>query len=82
MRNLGSRRPQAGLWKGERGVAPKAPGPRTQAHVDHIALQSIDPQSNGRCVQTKIGDPTPDPLMRTCRNPRSGAGYLRWIDFR
>ena len=49
LRNLGPLAPMAGIWQGERGldVKPKAEGPKKQAYVERIALQPIDPQTNG-----------------------------------
>ena len=49
LRNLGPLRAMAGVWEGHRGldVKPKAEGPKKQAYVEHIALQPIDPQTNG-----------------------------------
>jgi hypothetical protein len=49
LKNLGPLRPMAGVWRGERGmdVNPKASGPETQAFVDRLELQPIDPQTNG-----------------------------------
>jgi hypothetical protein len=49
LKNLGPLRPMAGVWRGERGtdVNPKAFGPETQAFVERIELQPIDPQTNG-----------------------------------
>jgi hypothetical protein len=47
--NLGPRRGMAGVWEGRRGVdvKPKAEGPRTQAYVERIDLQPLDPRTNG-----------------------------------
>jgi hypothetical protein len=47
--NLGPLTGMAGIWQGERGVdiKPKADGPRTQAYIERIELQPIDPQTNG-----------------------------------
>lgn len=47
--NLGPLRAMAGVWQGLRGldVKPKAEGAREQAYVERIALQPIDPQTNG-----------------------------------
>lgn len=47
--NLGPLRGMAGIWEGKRGidVKPKAEGPKTQAYVERIELQPIDPQTNG-----------------------------------
>jgi hypothetical protein len=47
--NLGPLRRMAGVWTGEHGVDvnPKADGPLTQAYVEQIELQPIDPQANG-----------------------------------
>ncbi len=49
LKNLGPLAPMAGVWEGERGadVKPKAAGPKTQAFVERIELQPIDPQTNG-----------------------------------
>lgn len=49
LNNLGPLRPMAGIWQGERGVdvKPKVQGPKTQAFVERIELQPIDPQTNG-----------------------------------
>ncbi|HVN41831.1 MAG TPA: heme-binding beta-barrel domain-containing protein [Steroidobacteraceae bacterium] len=49
LRNLGPLRALAGIWSGTRGVDinPKADGPKTQAFVDWIELQPIDPVTNG-----------------------------------
>jgi len=49
LKNLGPLRPMAGVWRGAKGwdVNPKAAGPVTQAFVEHIELQPIDPQTNG-----------------------------------
>jgi hypothetical protein len=47
--NLGPLRGLAGVWEGTKGldVNPDAEAPRRQVYVEHIALQPIDPQSNG-----------------------------------
>jgi hypothetical protein len=47
--NLGPLRGMAGVWQGTRGldIKPKADGARTQAYVERIELQPIDPQTNG-----------------------------------
>ena len=47
--NLGPLRALAGVWVGVKGfdVNPDADAPRRQDYVEHIALQPIDPQSNG-----------------------------------
>jgi hypothetical protein len=47
--NLGPLRAMAGIWEGARGldVKPKADGPRSQAYVERMELQPIDPQTNG-----------------------------------
>ncbi len=47
--NLGPLRPLAGVWRGEKGVDinPKAAGPQSQAFVERLELQPIDPQTNG-----------------------------------
>jgi hypothetical protein len=49
LRNLGPLAALAGVWRGTKGVDvnPKADGPQTQAYIDHIDLQPIDPQTNG-----------------------------------
>lgn len=49
LRNLGPLTGMAGIWAGERGidVKPKSDGPRSQAYVERIELQPIDPQTNG-----------------------------------
>ena len=49
LRNLGPLGPMAGVWRGSKGldVNPKADGPETQAYVDRLELQPIDPQTNG-----------------------------------
>jgi hypothetical protein len=49
LRNLGPLRGMAGVWQGTRGldVKPKAEGAKKQAYVERIALQPIDPQTNG-----------------------------------
>ena len=49
LRNLGPLTRLAGRWQGTRGVDvnPKADGPRTQAYLETIDLQPIDPQANG-----------------------------------
>ncbi len=49
LRNLGPLRPMAGLWRGAAGVDvnPKPEGPRTEAYLDRVELQPIDPQTNG-----------------------------------
>jgi hypothetical protein len=46
---LGPLRAMAGVWEGMRGldVKPKAEGPKKQAYVERIALQPIDPVTNG-----------------------------------
>ncbi|MDE2596087.1 MAG: FABP family protein [Sphingomonadales bacterium] len=46
---LGPLAPLAGVWEGEGGVdiAPKRPGPRTQAYFERISLQPVDPGNNG-----------------------------------
>lgn len=47
--NLGPLAPLAGLWEGLRGldVKPKAEGAKKQTFVERMALQPIDPQTNG-----------------------------------
>lgn len=49
LNNLGPLRPMAGIWRGERGVDvnPKPAGPETQAFIERLELQPIDPQTNG-----------------------------------
>ncbi len=49
LNNLGPLRGMAGIWEGVRGldVKPKVDGPKKQAYVERIALQPIDPQTNG-----------------------------------
>ena len=49
LRNLGPRRPLAGIWEGTKSmdVNPKADGPERQPYVERIELQPIDPQANG-----------------------------------
>ena len=47
--NLGPLRALAGVWEGRKGVDinPKADGPERRAFLERIALQPIDPQTNG-----------------------------------
>ncbi len=47
--NLGPLRGMAGVWQGTRGldIKPKADGARKQVYVERMALQPIDPQTNG-----------------------------------
>ena len=47
--NLGPLRPLAGVWAGSEGedVKPTADGAERQRYVEHMALQPIDPQTNG-----------------------------------
>jgi hypothetical protein len=47
--NLGPLARLAGRWRGTRGVDvnPKAGGPETQAYLETIDLEPIDPQTNG-----------------------------------
>ncbi len=47
--NLGPLRGLAGIWEGAKGldVKPKAEGPKQQTYVERIALEPIDPQTNG-----------------------------------
>ncbi len=49
LRNLGPLTRLAGRWQGTRGVDvnPKADGPLTQAYLETIDLEPIDPQANG-----------------------------------
>ena len=49
LKNLGPLRAIAGIWRSAEGtdVNPKAEGPRTEAYVDRVELQPIDPQTNG-----------------------------------
>jgi len=49
LNNLGPLRSMAGIWRGAKGldVNPKADGPQTQAFVERLELQPIDPQTNG-----------------------------------
>ena len=48
LKNLGPLRPLAGIWRGTRGVdVPPKEEPETQAFIDSIELQPIDPQTNG-----------------------------------
>ena len=46
---LGPLRGLAGIWEGKRGIdiKPKAEGPKTQAFIERIELQPIDPVTNG-----------------------------------
>ena len=47
--NLGPLRRMAGVWRGAQGldVKPKAEGPKSQAYVERMELQPIDPVTNG-----------------------------------
>jgi hypothetical protein len=46
--NLGPLRALAGIWEGARGLdINPGPGAMSQAYVEHIELQPIDPQTNG-----------------------------------
>jgi hypothetical protein len=49
LHNLGPLRGMAGVWQGTRGldIKPKAEGAKKQAFIERIALQPIDPQTNG-----------------------------------
>jgi hypothetical protein len=49
LKNLGPLRAMAGIWRGSKGldINPKAEGPQTQAYVERLELQPIDPQTNG-----------------------------------
>lgn len=49
LKNLGPLRPLAGVWRGTKGVDvnPKADGAETQAYVDRMVMEPIDPQTNG-----------------------------------
>lgn len=49
LKNLGPLQPMAGIWRGTKGldINPKAAGPETQAFVERLELQPIDPQTNG-----------------------------------
>src|SRR5262245_1962333 len=49
LRNLGPLSGMAGIFEGTRSldINPKAQGPERQQFVEHIALQPIDPQTNG-----------------------------------
>src|SRR5262249_60145330 len=49
VRNLGPLTGIAGVWEGRFSldVNPKAAGPEQQVFIEHIELQSIDPQTNG-----------------------------------
>ena len=49
LRNLGPLSGMAGIFEGTRSldINPKAHGPERQEFVEHIALQPIDPQTNG-----------------------------------
>jgi hypothetical protein len=49
LEHLGPLTGMAGIWEGIRGmdVKPKAEGPKSQAYVERIELQPIDPQTNG-----------------------------------
>lgn len=49
LNNLGPLRAMAGIWRGVQGedVKPKAEGPKSQAYVERLELQPIDPQTNG-----------------------------------
>jgi hypothetical protein len=49
LQNLGPLRAIAGIWRSAEGIDinPKADGPRTEAYVDRVELQPIDPQTNG-----------------------------------
>jgi hypothetical protein len=46
--NLGPLRALAGIWEGARGLdINPGPGPMSQAYIERIELQPIDPQTNG-----------------------------------
>jgi hypothetical protein len=47
--NLGPLAPLAGVWEGTKGVdvKPKAAGPKSQDYVERIAMEPIDPVTNG-----------------------------------
>ena len=49
LKNLGPLTRMAGIWEGTRGldIKPKAQGPKSQAYIERIELQPIDPQTNG-----------------------------------
>jgi len=49
LRNLGPLSGMAGIFEGTRSldINPKAHGPERQEFIEHIALQPIDPQTNG-----------------------------------
>jgi hypothetical protein len=49
LNNLGPLAAMAGIWEGSKGldVKPKVDGPRSQAYVERIELQPVDPQTNG-----------------------------------
>lgn len=46
--NLGPLRPLAGVWEGVKGLdINPGPGPMSQAYIERIEMQPIDPQTNG-----------------------------------
>ncbi|MEY2942026.1 MAG: hypothetical protein RLY97_40 [Pseudomonadota bacterium] len=49
LKNLGPLTQMAGIFQGKRGIdiKPKAEGAKTQAFIERIELQPIDPQTNG-----------------------------------
>lgn len=47
--NLGPLRRLAGIWEGDKGIDlnPKADGPEQRQYFERVAMQPIDPQTNG-----------------------------------
>lgn len=46
--HLGPLRPLAGIWEGTKGLdINPGPGPMSQAYIERIEMQPIDPQTNG-----------------------------------
>jgi hypothetical protein len=52
--NLGPLRRLAGTWQADKGIDinPKAEGPERRTFIEHIRMDPIDPQANGRSCST------------------------------
>jgi hypothetical protein len=78
--NLGPLTGMAGIWEGERGidVKPKADGPRSQAYVERIELQPIDPQTNGPQLFYGLRYHTHVTKPRLTKTYHDQVGYWLW----
>ena len=77
--NLGPLSGMAGIWTGTRGldVNPKPDGPEKQAFIEHMELQPIDAQTNGRNCSTDCATTRGSSSLMMSRHftIRSALGY-------